>query len=127
MLGGLLGPRLFALARLRVDLREQLGDLALLHERVDVQHRLVAGREDRLVLQQVQDLRRAQRVRVSEGRARAGRAELSRHAAVGSWESAAVPRRGGGGVPQAGASSALCTAAGWVSDAVALCTCPRLD
>ncbi len=51
--------RLLALARLGVDLREQLADLALLHQRVDVQHRLVARREDCLVLEQVQDLAHA--------------------------------------------------------------------
>ena len=50
------GARLLALTRLGVDLRQELRDLALLHQRVDVQHRLVAGREDGLVLQQVQDL-----------------------------------------------------------------------
>ena len=50
------GACLLALARLGVDLRQQLRDLALLHQRVDVQHRLVARREDGLVLQQVEDL-----------------------------------------------------------------------
>ena len=43
-------------ARLHVHLRDHGGALALLHHGVDVQHALVARREDWGVLQQLQDL-----------------------------------------------------------------------
>lgn len=52
------GRHLLLLARLRVDdLGNDGGALALLHRAVDVQHALVARREDGVVLQQLQDLR----------------------------------------------------------------------
>ncbi len=50
---------------LEVDLTDQLRDLALLHQRVDMQDRFVAGSEHSLMLKQIQDLQL--RLKVGDG------------------------------------------------------------
>ena len=70
----MLEARLPLLLGLDVDLGQQARDLALLHKGVQVQDGLVAGREDGLVLQQVQDLK----LRVKVGHARHLRAQQLR-------------------------------------------------